>query len=112
LESDIAKRAALELQEEAHAASSSLVAGAKGPEASQDFPDTERNVASSSVAEPDTAAVPDSSGLKEDDENDGDDEGGAEEEEDEGEILEGAEGQGKRSLEGDNGSPRSKRRKL
>jgi len=54
-------------------------------------------------------SVPKVSGLKEDDENDGDDEGGGEEEEDEGEIIEG---DGKRPLDEDNESSRSKRRKL
>jgi len=54
-------------------------------------------------------SVPKVSGLKDDDENDGDDEGGGEEEEDEGEIIEG---DGKRPLEEDIDSSRSKRRKL
>lgn len=54
-------------------------------------------------------SVPKISGLKEDDENDGDDEGGGEEEEDEGDIVEG---DGKRPLDEDNDSSRSKRRKL
>jgi len=54
-------------------------------------------------------SVPKISGLKEDDENDGDDEGGGEEEEDDGEIIEG---DGKRPLDEDNESSRSKRRKL
>eukprot|EP00535_Pseudo-nitzschia_heimii_P002261 CAMPEP_0197185082 /NCGR_PEP_ID=MMETSP1423-20130617/11126_1 /TAXON_ID=476441 /ORGANISM="Pseudo-nitzschia heimii, Strain UNC1101" /LENGTH=500 /DNA_ID=CAMNT_0042636045 /DNA_START=106 /DNA_END=1608 /DNA_ORIENTATION=- len=55
-------------------------------------------------------SVPQSSGLKEDDENDGDDEGGGEEDEDEGEIYEGREG--KRLLEEETDSSRSKRRKI
>ena len=54
-------------------------------------------------------SVPKISGLKEDDENDGDDEGGGEEEEDDGEIVEG---DGKRPLDEENDSSRSKRRKL
>lgn len=123
LESDIGKHAAMELQEEvAHAASSSSSslppAAVTATSASADID----NAASSNsnldeadvIAAGTTAAasVPDSSGLKEDDENDGDDEGGAEEEEDEGEILEDGDGQSKRPLEGDIGSPRSKRRKV
>mmetsp|Transcript_933 Transcript_933/g.2153 ORF Transcript_933/g.2153 Transcript_933/m.2153 type:complete len:500 (-) Transcript_933:75-1574(-) len=59
--------------------------------------------------ESDGKSVPKVSGLKEDDENDGDDEGGGEEEEDDGEIVEG---DGKRPLDEENDSSRSKRRKL
>ena len=61
-------------------------------------------------AESGRKSVPQSSGLKEDDENDGDDEGGGEEDEDEGEVIEG--GDGKRQLEEETDSSRSKRRKL
>lgn len=101
LESDIAKKAALQLHEEEE----------------RQAGDANDSVADG-VVEEDAAAsggdggtpLPESSGLKEDDENDGDDEGGAEEEEDEGEILEDT--SGKRPVDGDGESPRSKRRKL
>ena len=120
LESDEAKKAAMVLYEEEALVTKEVNAALIN--SNDKFIKVETTAGSLGENVDDTSAVndkesggkslPETSGLKEDDENDGDDEGGgAEEEEDEGEILEG-EVSGKRSLDGENDSSRSKRRKL
>ena len=122
LESDEAKKASMVLYEE-EAMVTSVVDSAmnistkSGAVVGSSSSDNNTTGDSSGVNDAESGAKPllehspESSGLKEDDENDGDDEGGAEEEEDEGEIIEG-EASGKRPLDEDNDSSRSKRRKL
>lgn len=105
LESEEAKKASQVLfEEEAMVANVADTADKKGGVAASASGD-----GLGSGIESDGKSVPKASGLKEDDENDGDDEGGAEEEDDEGEIVEG---DGKRPLDEENESSRSKRRKL
>jgi len=113
LESDVARRAALKLHdEETEVASEVAAALHEADGAENEAPDTSGEKVDTNEAADSGAPLPETSGLKEDDENDGDDEGGAEEEEDEGEILEDSEALGKRTFDGGNESPRSKRRKV
>ena len=116
LESDEAKKAALDLYEEE-------VIVAKDKEANNPFTDSGKakdgnttsktGISNSAIVNNKKStgeAFPKASGLKEDDANYGDDEGDGAEEEEEGEIE--GEVSGKRSLDGDDDHSRTKRRKL
>ena len=110
LESDEAKMASQVLfEEEAMVASVADTADNNSSKKTDPVAASSSSGAYGDALESGGKSVPKVSGLKEDDENDGDDEGGGEEEEDEGEIVEG---DGKRPLDEDNDSSRSKRRKL